>query len=313
LGSDPGPPVAILDVDGTLVDSNDAHARAWVEAFAEAGVTVSFDRVRRAIGMGGDKLLPQVSGIQESSPQGQRISERRAEIFRTRYLPGLRPFPGVRELVERLARDGFEIVFASSAKRKELEPLLEIANVDDLIASHTSSDDAERSKPDADIVRAALKEAGALPDQAVMLGDTPYDVEAARRAGITIIGLESGGWRRDELSGAAAIYADPADLCARYDQSPIARLRARSVPRRADRASAAPVWWVAAPLLILGAVLIIQGIRRPNRSRREAMRSSWREEDDYVDAGATDPAGRNPRTLSPRDRDALRRLIARTS
>ena len=106
----------ILDVDGTLVDSNDAHARAWIEAFAEAGITVAFDHVRRCIGMGGDKLMPQVSGIEESSEPGRRISNRRAEIFRQQYLPGIRPFPSTLAMVERFASDGFVLAVASSAE-----------------------------------------------------------------------------------------------------------------------------------------------------------------------------------------------------
>jgi HAD superfamily hydrolase (TIGR01509 family) len=315
MRSDRPSPAIILDVDGTLVDSNDAHARAWVDAFAEAGLQVSAERVRRAIGMGGDKLIPHVAGLTEDSPEGRRISERRSEIFRTSYVSQVRPFPRVRELIERLAADGFTLVVASSASEDDLRTLLEIAGIADLIESRTSSDDAERSKPDPDIVHAALKDSGAGSAEAIMLGDTPYDVEAARRAGIAIIGVECGGWRRDELSGAAAIYADPADLYARYDESPIAGLMMRSRPRPVERSSGAPAWWFAAPLLILGAVLIIQATRRPEGSRSVAMRSRRREEDEdeYVDAGATDPAGRSPRTLSARDRAALRRLIARTS
>ncbi|MGH9371833.1 MAG: HAD family hydrolase, partial [Vicinamibacterales bacterium] len=176
MGSDRRPsPAIILDVDGTLVDSNDAHARAWLDAFAEAGLDVPPERVRRAIGMGGDKLMPHVSGLSEDSSEGRRISERRGEIFRARYLSQVRPFPRVRDLVERFARDGFTIVVASSAKESDLCLLLEIADVADLIESPTSSDDAERSKPDPDVVQAALQESGATPDRTVMLGDTPYD------------------------------------------------------------------------------------------------------------------------------------------
>ena len=121
----------ILDVDGTLVDSNDAHARAWVDAFAEHGVTVAYDDVRRSIGMGGDKLMPAVSGIKEDSAEGRRIAARRAELFKSSWLPRLRPFPRVRDLLERFAADGFTIAVASSAKAEELDPLLERAGVQD--------------------------------------------------------------------------------------------------------------------------------------------------------------------------------------
>lgn len=213
----------ILDVDGTLVDSNDAHAHAWVDAFAEHGIAVPFDRVRRAIGMGGDKLMPHVAGIAEDSPRGAAISGRRGDIFKARYLPAIAPFPRVRELVARFADTGFTLAVASSAKADELQPLLQIARLDDLIERRTSSDDADESKPDPDIVLAALRRAGS-PRTAIMLGDTPYDVEAATRAGISIVGLECGGWGRADLAGAVEVYASPADLLDRFSGSLFARV-----------------------------------------------------------------------------------------
>ncbi|HVL66210.1 MAG TPA: HAD family hydrolase [Vicinamibacterales bacterium] len=220
----------ILDVDGTLVDSNDAHARAWIDAFSEFGITVAYDAVRRSIGMGGDKLMPEVSGISESSELGQRISSRRGEIFRQRYLPAIAAFPRTRELIERFLADGLALAVASSAKEDELEPLLQRAGVADLVRQRTSSDDADESKPDPDIVLAALRHAGVNRQRAVMLGDTPYDVAAARRAGLEIVGLECGGWTREALAGAVAVYRDPAELLVRYDESPFAVLRAGARP-----------------------------------------------------------------------------------
>jgi len=209
----------ILDVDGTLVDSNDAHARAWVDAFADYGITVAFDQVRRSIGMGADKLMPQVSGIEESSELGEPISKRHAQIFKDRHLPRIQAFPCTRELVARLAADGFVLAVASSAKDDELDPLLEIAGVSDLLPRRTSSDDAEDSKPDPDIVVAALKRTGCPPSRAVMIGDTAYDVGAAKHAGIEIVGLECGGWTRESLAGAVAVYRDPEDLLNSYEES----------------------------------------------------------------------------------------------
>jgi HAD superfamily hydrolase (TIGR01509 family) len=214
----------ILDVDGTLVDSNDAHTRAWVDAFAAEGITVARDAVRRAIGMGSDKLLPAVAGIEASSRIGTTVSARRAELFKQRELPRIRAFDGTEALARRFTADGFVLAVASSAKEDELAPLLERAGVAKLVAKRTSSDDADRSKPDPDIVTAAVKGAHADPSQSIMLGDTPYDVEAAARAGIRIVGLECGGWSRNDLSGALAVYVDPADLLAHYDTSPFARL-----------------------------------------------------------------------------------------
>ena len=214
----------VLDVDGTLVDSNDAHARAWVEAFAEHGITVPFEKVRRAIGMGGDKLMPHVAGIDEDSEQGREIGQRRGEVFKRAYLPHLKPFPRVRELLERFRADDLRLTVASSAKDDELDALLQVAGVADLIHAQTSSDEADRSKPDPDIVHAAIARVKCPHDRIVMLGDTPYDVSAATRAGIAIVALECGGWTAAELRGARAVYLAPADLLERYESSPFAIL-----------------------------------------------------------------------------------------
>jgi HAD superfamily hydrolase (TIGR01509 family) len=215
----------IFDVDGTLVDSNDAHARAWLQAFAEHEITVTYESVRRAIGMGGDKLMPVVAGIEEDSPQGKKITERRKQIFKEAWLPRLRPLRGARGLIEHLARGGFTLAVASSATEEELHSLLDVARVTDLIPTRTSSDDADRSKPDPDIVTAAIKRVGCPKELTVMIGDTPYDVEAATRAGIQIVGLTCGGWSREDLRGAVAVYADPADLLEKYEASVLSKLR----------------------------------------------------------------------------------------
>jgi HAD superfamily hydrolase (TIGR01509 family) len=213
----------ILDVDGTLIDSNDAHAAAWVDACREFGFEVDFDHVRRLIGKGGDKVLPELTGLEEDSEQGERITERRGEVFRERYLHTLKPFPQARELLERMKGDGLMLVVASSASKDDLGKLLDQAGVHDLIEEKTSSSDAEESKPDPDIVQAALKSADAQPDEAVMLGDTPYDVESAGRAGVACVAVRCGGWNDEDLADAVAIYDDPADLLRSYDRSPFAR------------------------------------------------------------------------------------------
>jgi HAD superfamily hydrolase (TIGR01509 family) len=175
--------------------------------------------------MGGDKLMPAVAGIEEDTELGQQIATRRAEIFREIWIPRLQAFPSTRELVQRFAGDGFTLAVASSAKQDELRSLLDVAGVSDLIATRTSSDDAEESKPDPDIVQAALKRTGSAPEAAIMVGDTPYDVEAALRTGIRIVGLECGGWHRVDLHGAVEVYTDPADLLHRYETSVFAQLR----------------------------------------------------------------------------------------
>lgn len=220
--SDSQPRVVILDVDGTLIDSNDEHARAWVEAGAEQGYDFDFDTVRPLIGMGGDRVTPRLTGHEEDSPEGERITERRGEIFREQWLPGLRPTPGARALLERMNAEGLELVVATSASEEDMDPLLEQAGIRDLIEAKTSSDDAQDSKPAPDIVQAALDRSSFDAEDAVMLGDTPYDVEACRRAGIPCIALRCGGWwSDDDLAGAAAIYDDPADLLAHWSGSPL--------------------------------------------------------------------------------------------
>jgi HAD superfamily hydrolase (TIGR01509 family) len=212
----------LLDVDGTLVDSNDAHAEAWVKAFAEAGIDIAFDAVRPLIGMGGDKLMPSVSGLSEDSPRGERIAARRGEIFAREYLPTLRPFRDADRLVAALKDRDLTAVVASSAQKDELRRLLAIAGVDSLVDGAASSDDGEDSKPDPDILLSALRKAKASPHEAIMIGDTPYDVEAARRAGIRTVAFRCGGWDDHALRGAIAIYDGPWDLLVKLDESPLA-------------------------------------------------------------------------------------------
>lgn len=211
----------ILDVDGTLVHSNDAHAQAFVDAARELGYEgVRFEEVRPLIGMGGDKLIPRVFGVEKETPEGEEVSKRKGEIFRERYLPELQPTPGARELVERMRREGLRRVVATSAKKDDVQGLLERAGVEELIQASTSASEVEESKPDPDVVEAALEDAGAPAEQVVMLGDTPYDVEAARRAGVRLVAVRCGGWGDDDLRGAVAIYDDPADLLAHWRDSP---------------------------------------------------------------------------------------------
>lgn len=211
----------IFDVDGTLVDSNDVHARLWVEVFAEHGFKVPYREVRTMIGMGGDKLVPAALQLRDDDPRVERISERRSERFLATGLAQVRALPGSRDLVVALDRRGFRLAVASSAKREELAPLLEIAGVADLLDVETSSSDAERSKPDPDIVAAALRRLALPREDVVMIGDTPYDLEAAARAGVAAIAFRSGGWDDASLARAVAIYDGPADLLRRLDESPL--------------------------------------------------------------------------------------------
>ena len=209
----------IFDVDGTLVDSNDAHAQSWVDTFAEAGYNVPFDVVRPLIGMGGDKLLPKTIGVAADSEEGKKLSKRRSEIFRKEYLPKLEPLEGSRDLLLRVRAEKLKPIVATSAKDEELEGLLKAAQVADLMEEEATSSDAKRSKPDPDIVKAAIEMSDLPPSDLVMIGDTPYDIEAATRAGVRIIAFRSGGWKDPDLRGAVAVYDGPADLLRNYESS----------------------------------------------------------------------------------------------
>jgi HAD superfamily hydrolase (TIGR01509 family) len=214
----------IFDVDGTLIDSVDLHAACWVEALAHFGVEADFADVRAAIGKGGDQLLPGFVPPDRLERDEEAMEAFRSELFKRDYLPRVRPFPGVRALFERLREDGKEAVLASSAKEDEVARFAEIADIADLIGTSTSSDDAERSKPFPDIFQAALgKIAPLTAAEAVVVGDTPYDAEAARAAGIACVGVLCGGFSEESLrsAGCVAVYRDPQDLLDRYDGSPL--------------------------------------------------------------------------------------------
>ncbi|HEX8228773.1 MAG TPA: HAD family hydrolase [Chloroflexia bacterium] len=214
---------AILDVDGTLVDSNDAHIRSWQGALSQHGYNCTYEEIRRLIGMGSDNLLPNAVGVEKDTPEGKRLSDAWSEIFEREYLPKLKAFPRTRDLLLALKERGLKLVAASSAKGDMLEKLLEIAGATDLLEDSTSADDAENSKPAPDIVEAALKKVGLKAGEVLMLGDTPYDIEAARKLGIGTIGLRCGGWDDEGLKGAVAIYDDPAHLLAHLEDSPLLR------------------------------------------------------------------------------------------
>src|SRR5437879_2156482 len=163
------------DVDGTLVDSNDAHAHAWVEAMEEQGYHISFERVRPLIGMGGDKVLPQTLGIAKDSEEGKRISQRRKEIFKQCYLPHLKAFPGAMELLERMHEQGLKLIIVTSSEPDELQGLLQVIgpHAAELFALQISAQEVKHSKPDPDVVSVAVQRSGYSPQELVMIGDTP--------------------------------------------------------------------------------------------------------------------------------------------
>lgn len=217
------PSAVIFDIDGTLLDSNDAHAHAWVDALREQNRPAVFESVRRLIGKGGDKLLPELTGISIDSDEGRAIEQRRRRIFKERFLPSLAPQDGARALVERVLANDQRVLVATSAQGEELNHLLERAGVEDLIQSAATAADADRSKPDPDILCAVLQRAAIPPGDAIMVGDTPYDDVAARRAAVRFVGLRCGGWSDDAFRDASAVYDDPAALLLVFDFSPLNR------------------------------------------------------------------------------------------
>lgn len=237
----------LLDIDGTLIDSNDAHAQAWSDALREAGFEIGSEVVRPLIGMGGDKLLPELTGIDAESEGGKRLTERRKEIFAKEYLPAIRAFPNATDLLDKLRSEGLKLVVATSASGDELKGLLEALGDKSLLEDATSSSDAERSKPDPDIIHAAVSKAEVSAAACVMLGDTPYDVEAATKGGVQIIAVRCGGWGDESLAGAAEVYDDPKALLEKYSETLIGRrlaqgatpsvshARAAERPRRSDK------------------------------------------------------------------------------
>jgi HAD superfamily hydrolase (TIGR01509 family) len=215
----------IFDIDGTLIDSVDLHAEAWRAALGRFGHDVPFAKIRAQIGKGGDLLMADLLPEDEVRRRGEEIEAYRLDLFRREYLDRVRPFPMVRELFERIRADGRRIALASSARKEELTRYKEIAGIADLLDAETSTDDAEKSKPHPDIFEAALDRLDEVPaDRVVVAGDTPYDAQAAGKAGIRTVGLLCGGWSETDLrqAGCIAIYRDPADLLQQYDYSPLA-------------------------------------------------------------------------------------------
>ncbi|MBV9332424.1 MAG: HAD family hydrolase [Candidatus Eremiobacteraeota bacterium] len=214
------PKAVLLDIDGTLVASNDAHARAWAEALQQFGFTVPETQIRRWIGMGGDKILPRVDpNLSDGTEPGKSITQLRQDLFLERYLPHLKPTPGAVELLDRFAGDGLLRVAATSANKTELDAIADVSGLARYLDARTTSDDADRSKPDADIIEAALSKAKVDRTQSFYLGDTPYDVEAAHRAKLPIIALRCGGWTQAELAAAEAVFDTPADILADYERA----------------------------------------------------------------------------------------------
>jgi HAD superfamily hydrolase (TIGR01549 family) len=211
----------IFDIDGTLIDSNELHVDSWDRAFREFGKRFSRETLRAQIGKGSDQYLPEFLTPNEIKRFGKQLDEYRSDLFRKEYLPRVHPFPKVHELFQRLRDDDKRIVLASSGKKADTKYYVDLLNISDLIDGCVSGDDADSSKPAPDIFTASLEKLGDISSvDAVTMGDTRFDVEAARKAGLQTIAFLCGGTPESVLleTGAIAIYRDPADFLAQYDE-----------------------------------------------------------------------------------------------
>ena len=211
----------IFDIDGTLVDSNELHVDSWDRAFRRFGKQFPREKLRAQIGKGSDQYLPEFLTPDEIKRFGKALDDYRSKLFRNEYLPKVPPFPKVRELFQRIRDDDKDIVLASSGKKDDTKYYVDLLKVEDLIEGYTSGDDAESSKPAPDIFAASLKKLGdILPADAVTVGDTRFDIEAAGKAGLKTIAFLCGGTPEATLckAGAVAIYRDPADFLGHYDE-----------------------------------------------------------------------------------------------
>ncbi|NEQ32525.1 MAG: HAD family hydrolase [Leptolyngbya sp. SIO4C5] len=218
------PQVAIFDIDGTLVDSVNFHAKAWVEGFRKFGHTVEFAVIKQRIGKGSGYILEEFLTVAENQQYGAELNDYRQQYFHEQFLPQIQPFPQVRALFERLRQDEVQIVLATSAEQETANHYRELLGVKDLLDGMTCADDVENAKPEADIFQAALSKVPPVaPAAVVVVGDSPYDAEAAQKLSLPTIGLLSGGFSAEQLqeAGSVAIYKDPADLLAHYADSPL--------------------------------------------------------------------------------------------
>lgn len=211
----------IFDIDGTVVDSVDLHAAAWQDAFEHFGKNLDFQIVRNQIGKGGDQLLPTFLSKAEISQYGEALKMYRDAHFKKQYLNRVKPFSKVRELFQRLKDSGKKVAIGSSAHEEELNHYLKLCQVEKLVDAITCADDAEKSKPHPDIFEAALAKLGETPERTIVVGDSPYDVEAANKIRMRTICVLCGGFSKSSLekAGAVAIYNSPSDLLLNLDIS----------------------------------------------------------------------------------------------
>ncbi|HEY3759124.1 MAG TPA: HAD family hydrolase [Solirubrobacteraceae bacterium] len=212
--------VAILDIDGTLVDTNYQHTLAWYRAFCEHDIVLPVWRIHRHIGMGGDQLVPALTSVQVERERGDDIRDAESRCY-GQLIGEVRPMRDARRLIEDLHARGHRVLLASSAKQQELDHYLELLHARELVDGWTSSADVQATKPAPDIVQVALDRASAVADEAMMIGDSPWDAEAATRAGVSTIAVMTGGFSEEELedAGASAVYQSVAELRKDLDET----------------------------------------------------------------------------------------------
>lgn len=219
------PKVVLCDLDGTLLDSNHFHAEAWQRTFAKFGYSVSFEDCVKQIGKGGDQVIPMFVPEDRIRELEEPMKTFRKNLFHREYMDRIVPFSDARRLLERMHQQGLRIAVASSSDKNDLEAFLMLLKIHDLVEEDTTADDAKQSKPEPDIFQVALQKMDIQPTEALALGDTPWDIEAAKKAGIDTVGVTCGGWLPEELkeAGAIAVYRDPADILRNFETSPFCR------------------------------------------------------------------------------------------
>jgi HAD superfamily hydrolase (TIGR01509 family) len=215
--------IAILDIDGTLVDTNYHHAIAWYRAFRQHGIVLPLWQIHRSIGMGGDQVVKELTDEQTDRELGDEIRAAEKALYMA-FIDEVATMKGAHALIEELKSRGHTVVLASSAKEDEVERYLDLLDARDLADAWTTSADVESTKPEPDLVNAALERADANEDDtALMIGDTPWDILAAKRAGVQTLAVRTGGFGVDELreAGALAVFESVAELCAGLDDTPL--------------------------------------------------------------------------------------------
>lgn len=215
----------LCDVDGTLLDSNALHAECWQSAFEKFGIQVDFESIVKQIGKGGEHLLKAFVPEATLPLIEQDLKAFRKTLFHREYIDRVVPFCDARRLLERMREQGLRIAVATSSEQSDLEVFKTVLKIHDLVEEDVTADDAEKSKPDPDIFQASLAALKVGPEEALALGDTPWDIEAAKKAGVATVAVQSGGWKREELeaAGALAVYVDVADILRNFAQTPFAR------------------------------------------------------------------------------------------